>query len=154
MLEYAIDKYETHYKIKAEFIGNDEYDPSSSTVDLKIQKEECNIILNNNAEFIEANYRDLITVDFDIDANGSPLVDFYFDNELIGSVYAEDNHGTFTYKLNQKHTVKEGSDYYTLRAQFSGSAIDMPAESTIKVHIHPLMPSINESEKTATYGGT
>ena len=154
LLEYSIDKYETHYKIKAEFIGNDEYDETSNSVDLKIQKQECNITLNNNDEFIEANYRDSITVDFDIDANGSPLVDFYFNNELIGSVIAENNHGSFTYKLNQKYTVKEGSEYYNLRAQFSGSAIDMSTESTIKVHVHPLMPNMDNSHKTATYGGT
>lgn len=153
LLEYAVDKYETLYKIKVEFAGNDEYDETSKEIDLQISKQDCNITFDINSEFLEANYRDTIDIDFNIDAKGTPLVNFYIDDELIGSTLAENNQGSFSYKLNSKYTVKEGSNYYLIRASFAGSAIDRPTDSVIKMHVHPLMPKMNMTNINAYYGG-
>lgn len=153
LLEYAIDKYETHYKVKVEFSGDDEYDDAFGVVDLHIQKQDCSLTFNNINEFLEANYRDTININFHIDAQGSPLINFYIDDDLIGSTIAKNTTGTFSYKLNSKYTVKEGSSYYNIRAVFDGSAVDKPAEAVAKMHIHPLMPRMNTKAKTAFYGG-
>ena len=153
LLEYAIDKYESHYKIKVEFAGNDEYDEAESSVDLIIEKEDCNILFSGMGEFLEAYYRDTIDIEFNIDAQGSPLVNLYIDDELIGSTIAKNNIGRISYKLPNKYTVKEGDNFYILRASFEGSAVDKPAEANIKMHVHPLLPRIKDDDIEAYYGG-
>lgn len=154
LLEYAADKYETLYKIKVTFSGSDEYDDKEKEIDLQIHKQDCNITFDTTDEFIETNYKETLDIDFNIDAQGSPLVNIYFDNDLIGSTIAQNNKGHITYKMEGKYTVKEGSDYYTLRINFAGSAVDKPAEASIKVHVHPLMPRMNVSQFEAYYGGS
>ena len=165
LLEYAIDKYETNYKIKAEFDGNDEYNAASTEVDLHIEKENCYITFDNIGNYNEdngnliynnyfiTNYRETIDFNFNIDAEGSPLINFYIDDVLIGSTIAHNKQGSFTYKLDNKYTVKQGTDYYTLCASFNGSAVDRPTNTYIKMQINPLMPRIDNSSKTAYYGG-
>ena len=165
LLEYSIDKYESEYKIKAEFDGDTEYDAACAYVDLHIQKEDCYIKFenigtyheeNNNLvydSYFAKNYRETINLDFNIDAEGTPLINFYIDDVLIGSTTVSNKHGHFTYKLDNKYEVKNGTNYYMIRASFDGSAVDKPANTYIKMQVNQLMPIIDDNARTAYYGG-
>lgn len=165
LLEYAVDKYETNYKIKVELDGNDEYDAAHAEVDLHIEKDDCYIEFmglgdyhkdNNNLlydSYFEATYKDTITFDFNIDAYNSSLISFYIDDNLIGSTFSKNGKGTFKYKFDSKYGIKQGTNYYILRASFDGSAVDNPTSSYVKIHINPFTPEFNNDDMTAHYGG-
>ena len=51
LLEYALNKLETHYIIKAHFLGNDEYDETIECIDLNIYKQNTKIIIPNDLQF-------------------------------------------------------------------------------------------------------
>lgn len=157
LLEYSIEKYETQYVIKSEFIGNNEYDESSTQVGLKITKTapEITFIDNNNLEItdMEADYGNIINIKLQTNLLGSPLINLYIDNDPIGTIMIQDGIGELSYKLSGKYKPKEGTNVYSLRAQFKGSAVNTPQIISIPLTIHPFTPILDTSFADEVYYG-
>lgn len=149
LLDYAIENVEKVFKIKAVFTGNNHYDEASDEVDLIIHKEDCNITFIK--ESINAYYKETINVDFNIDVENNPLIHFYIDNKMVGSVVATNQHGTFKYKMHSDMIAK--STPYILTAVFEGSAVNNATESHINIEVAPMQPKIDKTDKKAYIGG-
>ena len=153
LLEYAATVNASHYKIKAECIGDDEYDEATTCEKLIIHQKPCSITFTNYTNKIEAQYRDTITIDFDITSIGRSIVNFYIDNVPIGTTTAENGHGSFSYKLNDKYNVTVGNKYYKIKASYDGSSVDTPASKEIQMQVNQLEPIIDTSSRDIYYGG-
>ena len=155
LLNYAEDKDETKYKIKAVFEGNDYYDSNEDEVDLHIEKTDCNITFDN--EIYNVAYKDIITINFNIDAKGEQLVQLSIGNDdigykNIGSIVTSNNKGSVTYKMNSSLVVKETP--YLLIAHFAGSALNNSADANAEVYVHAATPIMNISDMEAYKAGT
>ena len=145
LLAYTADNLETHYRIKAHFIGNDEYEEAIETVDLNIYKQNTHIILPQDMQF---EYQSKMNVNIDIinDNNeniiGVENVDIYLDDVLVSSCKTIDGKGTFTYQLKNKHVIGT----YNLRAVFNGSAVNNPSESTVSFAVTPFTPILKTKD--------
>ena len=75
---------------------------------------------------------------------GGKTVSFRIDNSLIGS-NATDSTGNAS--INYRITVQAGT--YTISAQYSGSSIYSPSNSTTTIHVNPLTLTITSAAKNA-----
>ena len=152
LLEYAVDRLETHYSIKAHFLGNDEYDEAIEYIDLNIYKQTTKITMPENLQF---EYQSEININVNITNSdnerliGKNNIDMYINDELIATCTTIDGEGTFKYRLNNKYTI----DTYTLRAVFNGSAINKASESSINFAITPFTPTLKTEEIDMYVGG-
>ena len=82
------------------------------------------------------------------DSNSNPLggktVNFRIGNALIGS---KETDSTGNAVINYRITVQAGT--YTISAQYSGSSIYLPSNSTTTIHVNPLTLTITSAVKNA-----
>lgn len=153
LLEYAINNLETHYKIKAHFIGNDEYEETIENVNLTIHKQNTRIILPSD---IRLEYQSEMDIDINIvNSNNQNLIgkediDIYLDDVLIATCTTIDGIGNFKYRLKNDYTVGD----YTLHAVFNGSAVNNESESESILHIEAFTPTLKTNNIDMYVGGT
>lgn len=149
LLAYAIDNFETQYKIKVSFDGNRHYDKAEAEIDLEILKEDCNI--NMDSENLIVEYRGTLDIGFDIDIENSAFLNIYIDDELIGSGIVKNKRCDFEYKMNSKYVVKPNG--YTVRISYTGSAVTNAFDKIIPLQIIPANPTMKTKEVQAYIGG-
>ena len=141
LLEYSTEDIYTHYRIKAHFIGNDEYEEAEEYVNLTIHKQDVELKMPEHMVF---QYQDMITVNIEMMCEnahvlGKELLDIYIDDDFIGSCAVIDGVAQFKYRLNDKYTVGE----YTLKAIFNGSAVNKgPITSTTSFTVEAFTPTL------------
>lgn len=141
LLEYDNILENTHYKLKAEFIGNDIYEPSETCVQLIIHKQDIDIIV---PESITVEYQS--NLEFDIALkhdeeyiDNQELVEIYIDDSFVGSCNIDSGQGTFSCKLKDVYHIGE----HIIQTRFNGSTINRGpkyVESTL--YITPLTPKL------------
>lgn len=137
LLSYIQNTFENQYKIKAHFIGNDEYEEAQECVYLNIYKQSINVVLPQDMIFDYQAEANIPIKMFDSNNNytiGKEIVDVLINNKFIGSCVLIDGEGEFSYRLDDDYVV--GS--YDLKVIFNGSAvyednIDSPAQSSFIV---------------------
>ena len=152
LLQYSNDNLETHYRIKAHFIGNDEYDECEEIINLNIHKQNTKIVLPNDMFFeyqSEVNINMQLLTTSNDNVIGKETVDMYINNDFIGSCDVMNGEGLFTYRLHNKYAI----DTYTLRAVFNGSAINYPSEAQVSFTITPFKPTLKTNTIQVPIGG-
>lgn len=152
LLQYSNDNLETHYRIKAHFIGNDEYDECEEIINLNIHKQNTKIVLPNDMFFeyqSEVNINVQLLTTSNDNVIGKETVDMYINNDFIGSCDVMNGEGLFTYRLHNKYAI----DTYTLRAVFNGSAINYPSEAQVSFTITPFKPTLKTNTIQVPIGG-
>ena len=148
LLSYIQNTFENQYKIKAHFIGNDEYEEAKECVYLNIYKQSTNVVLPQDMIF---DYQAEVNIPikmFDSNNNyiiGKEIVDVLINNKFIGSCVLIDGEGEFSYRLDDDYVV--GS--YDLKVIFNGSAvyednINSPAQSSFI--IKAITPTLKTKE--------